>query len=384
MSQRSYGLDKIQAISLSAVMCMGIFVSFSFNGHLIGHNLWIPFAISGGCGFLFFLLLRAVLKLYPGQSLPQIYQTAFGKSGRIGTVIFLGQFIFSFCYTLLAVFFFWRYSALPNTPLIVYAILIPVMSGIVVRMGLKAIAKICFMTVAVVMAILIFNTISVLPYGTFTNFLPLATGMDPQILAKSTLQFFVLHLGSMSLVLTFMFKAKEQKKASSFLWKGFVINIIFFSIVVARSVFVLGESLIVEFYHNNQVLRLMNLNNSASHTEILGLMAVAITVLMFLLILQYAVNSLAGSLYVWKKNPNNSQLTAAQVKEFQSGKAWRTVIPIVIIEIVLVMLMYKFNNMPNSLKLFSTLTFFVMINMISLIIVVCRGNFIKKTKKKED
>jgi spore germination protein KB len=247
------------------IQSFSLLTTFTFG--IAGRDSWIPITLGGIVAILFLLIQLSVMKKYPGKSLFQINELAFGKwVGRIFSLLYLFYF-FCLCFlNLRDMKDFVNFSVLPNTPSLVILVLFMMVCGWAVIKGLKVVVRYGAVFVMITLIAFILTTIFVWNRIDFHNLLPVLS-ISPEKLLKSTNLDAVIPFGTIIFQMIAP-QLEDKKQMSSCMLKGFLCGSLFLLAVIIRDTIVLGDMVKILIFPSFSTLQLAGFTEIFQGTDV--------------------------------------------------------------------------------------------------------------------
>lgn len=247
------------------IQSFSLLTAFTFG--IVGRDSWISITLGGIVAMLLLLLQLSVMKKYPGKSLFEINELAFGKwIGRIFSVLYLFYF-FCLCFlNLRDMKDFVNFSVLPNTSSLIILVLFMMICGWAVIKGLRVVVRYGAVFVIITLIAFILTTIFVWDRIDYHNLLPLLS-VTPEKLLKSTNLDAVIPFGTIIFQMIVP-QLEDKKHMSSCVLKGFLCGSLFLLAVVIRDTMVLGDLAQILIFPSFSTLQLAGFTEIFQGTDV--------------------------------------------------------------------------------------------------------------------
>lgn len=233
-----------------------------------GRDSWFSVILGWIIALLFLLIQLSVMKKYPGKSLFQINELAFGKwVGRIFSLLYLFYFFCLSFLNLRDLKDFVNFSVLPTTPPIVILISFMIVCSWAVIKGLRVIVRYSTVFVMFIMVTFILTTFFVWDRLDLHNLLPLFS-VSPTTILKSANLVAVIPFGT-AIFQMIVPRLEDKKRMSSCLLKGFLFGGLFLLAVTIRDTAVLGDMVKVFIFPSFSTLQLAGLTEIFQGTDVI-------------------------------------------------------------------------------------------------------------------
>ena len=247
------------------IQSFSLLTAFTFG--IVGRDSWISITLGGIVAMFFLLIQLSVMKKYPGKSLFEINELAFGKwIGRIFSVLYLFYF-FCLCFlNLRDMKDFVNFSVLPTTPSLIILISFMMICGWAVIKGLRVVVRYGAVFVIITLIAFILTTIFVWNRIDYHNLLPLLS-VTPEKLLKSTNLDAVIPFGTIIFQMIVP-QLEDKKHMSSCVLKGFLCGSLFLLAVVIRDTMVLGDLAQILIFPSFSTLQLAGFTEIFQGTDV--------------------------------------------------------------------------------------------------------------------
>ncbi len=302
-SQITWQIANWQGIILTIILCLGGLLPFNAAGQSLGRNMWVAYCISLVPGVFYLLLLKGLLRVYPGCTLYQINQKALGrKVGMVFTFIFLFQFLNAFAYYLLELVHFWISLEVHGQSIFIWSFLILLLTMYASRLGMEVISRVVFFVVVFLAIMVTMDTLLVLSEMSLQRFLPLWQFTWKPVV-RSSLHYFFLPFSILSIVITFTPHFKRRSTSLRTICLGVLAAVTYFCINIARNVALLGDAIFLQYNPTMQALRMVEWNTAIIRLEIFGILTMMSISLSFLMITYAAVTNTLHEVFHTSKRP---------------------------------------------------------------------------------
>ncbi len=356
-------ISSSQLMYLMTGFILGSTLLLSFVAPITKQNTWIAILFGGAAGLILVYITSTLAMKFPEKNLVLILETVYGRYvGKIISVLYILFFWMLITFNVKGISDFFVTLIMPETPDIVFIIIIVLLCGYAVSKGLEVIARTSLLLVSIFIIEVILIFILLYKNLDFTNLLPIFDiSLSKLVQGVHTITAIPFGETVVFLFITgYVSKIEKARKASL---SAVVIGIVIFIIISIRNVGVLGNSCCTIRYPSYQAARLIEVGNILERMELL--LAISHIAIIFFKITIYYYATTIG---------------VAQVLNLRSNLP--LVYPIGIISVIISSIIFVFHLDSveigtNTFPIFS-LPFVFFIPLVTLIIV----NIKEKNKKK--
>lgn len=238
-------------------------------GGLAGHDSWIAILIGLAEGLVFALIYSALASRFPGKTLVEISNAVYGRYlGKLVSVVFI-WFLFHLGSLVVGNFTdFLAALIMPETPELVFAILIVLVCASAVRNGVEVLARCGQVLVPIVLLILAFLVLLQLPDFDPTNLQPILEAPASRLLwaAHGAAAFPIAETVTFLMVIPFMNEDKHVVKPVA---AALTVGGLLLAAISARNAAVLGVTAEISLYPSFEAIRLINIAHFLTRLEVL-------------------------------------------------------------------------------------------------------------------
>jgi len=232
-----------------------------------GHMAWLAVLIGMLEALIFAFIFTTLAIRFPGKTLIQFNDIIYGPLlGKLISLGYLWYFLHLASLNVRTICNFLVNTGYPETPLIVFIILLTLLTASAVRNGIEVIARCSFILISITIFFYISDTILIIKDSTFTNLLPIGD-IPLQEFIKASHAVATLPFGEtvvFLMIIAFLNNIKEAKKSKIAL----IITGIFIAMASARNTAVLGITSTIFNYPSFEVIRLINIGEILTRLEI--------------------------------------------------------------------------------------------------------------------
>jgi len=327
-------------------------------GRLAGHDAWLVILAGLGVGLLYVFIFTTLALRFKGKNLVEINDLIFGKYlGKLLSLTYLGYFLWTGSLATREFCDFFVDTIYPQTPLIVFVILILIVCAYAVRHGIEVIMRCSIILFPVVVGFFLLGTFFLVAQMEFTNFLPVFD-ISWQRFILSTCTTSAFPFGETVVLLMVLAYVQDQQKIRKSVILSVVLAGLFLCAVVIITTAVLGITADIQTYPSLLTIRLINAGEVFTRLEIIVLGTILAFGFLKIVVLYYAAT-----------------LGLAQVFKLRSYLP--LVIPVGIMTVVIAML--SFENMNELIEFdinryrYYALPIQVGLPLLSLIVAAIRG-----------
>lgn len=362
---KTKGVALLEKGKLSLIEHFWLMTGFIFGSSIIlppgvaaEHDAWIAIIIGLAEGLIFATIFLLLLNRFPGKTIIEICEIVFGRIiGKIVVVLFLWYFFHLGSLVVIDFIDFVKLVIMPETPSLVFGIMIIFICIYAVKHGLEVIGRCSLVLVPLIILLFIGMTLLLYPRFEFKNFLPIFEIPFKKIMwaGHSAATFPFGETIVFTMIIPFVSDEKKVLKTSIF---AMVFAGLFLFLSGIRAIGVLGNLAVLYVYPAYQVGRLINIADILSRLEIF--IAVNFFTMGFIKIAVLLYGTVLGTAQVFK------------MKDYQ-----RLVIPIAIL--MLIAAIINFPNVPaniefsNNIYPIYAIPFQIGIPALALIVAVIRG-----------
>lgn len=261
----------------------------AFSASISKQDSWLAVIVAAVISLPALLIYLSLMRRFPGKNLMEILELIYGT--------FLGKAV-----SLLYILFFFQISfenlrvmgdlmltyIIPETPLVVIAIIFIVLAGWITRKGLEVLARFAFVAVAIVSAMIVATFILLIPQMDATNFLPILD-IPPKDFIQGVhiaAAIPICEVMAFMMIIPYVNSAKQVKK--SFLL-GCTAGVITLLVDAIRNIAVLGPLYAISISPSIDAVRLIDIANILTRLEVLVITALVLMLFFKTSVLFYSV-----------------------------------------------------------------------------------------------
>jgi spore germination protein KB len=282
-------ISSSQLVFLISGFIIGSFVLLAFPGGIAKHDLWLTVLLGFGEGLVFVLIYITIAKRLPRNTLIEINDIIYGPFiGKIISILYILFFMLLLSLNIRTLSEHYITVIMPETPMVVFGIMITFVCASAVRKGLEVISR-CSLVIVIMFIIETIITIVLLIKDIeITNFLPI---FDLSLIdfIKSGNIINTVSFGEiivLLMVVSYINKYKEIKKS---VLKAVILGAAFLLLISLRNVAVLGITQSIHTYPSFEAVRLINYKNIITRLEIVSSMSLVIILFLKISVIYYAV-----------------------------------------------------------------------------------------------
>ncbi|MGI6587261.1 MAG: GerAB/ArcD/ProY family transporter [Peptococcia bacterium] len=350
---------------ISSAQLVMLIIGFNFStslilnpGRMAGQDAWLAVLAGLGEGLIFVFIITSLGVRFKGKNLIEINDLVFGSYlGKVVSLAYLWYFSHLASMVLRSYGDFFTDTIYPQTPLIVFIILLVLICASAVRNGIEVIVRCSLILVPITILFLVVDVFLLLKDMKFTNFLPIFNVPWQKFLWAShgaaTFPFGEI----IAFLMVFAF-VQDQQKIRVRTMMGIIIAGLLLSTVVARNIAVLGITEMIQSYPSFIAIRLINIAKVLTRLEIIVVTSFLVMGFLKVAVLYYG-----------------TVLGLAQIFKLRSYLP--LVFPLGIIMVVLSILPFASSveliNFAYEIYPYYSLPFQVGLPLLSLIVAVIRG-----------
>lgn len=255
-----------------ALLIVGCYLGASLilnPGQLIGRDAWLAVLAGLGEGLFFVGVVLTLAARFKGQTLIQINDLIFGPYlGKVISLVYLWYFLHLASLVLRSFGDFFVATIYPETPILVFIIMLVLVCASAVRNGLEVLVRCSMILVPLALLTIIFDTALLLKDMDFANFLP-ALDVPWQEFLKVSNGVAAFPFGEAIAFLLILPFTTDQKKIGTTVIMAVIVVGLFLVLVVARNTAVLGAAATIQTYPSFPAIRLINIAKILTRLEII-------------------------------------------------------------------------------------------------------------------
>ncbi|WHH58632.1 endospore germination permease [Petroclostridium sp. X23] len=166
-------ISSSQLMFLIGGLIQGSVLTLSFINQITNHDTWLAILAALVICLLLVLIYIAIAQRFPGKNLIQIHDIIYGHYlGKLISALYVWLFLSIFSFQLGFLGDFFLIYIMPETPLLVIAIMFAFICAWAVRSGIEVIARISVIFVGVTLIIVFLTFVLLLKDMKWVNFLP--------------------------------------------------------------------------------------------------------------------------------------------------------------------------------------------------------------------
>lgn len=276
----------------------GSVLLLSFMDNLLKQDSWLVI-ISGFVLSLPFVLTYAYLCMrFPGKTILEINELVFGKVfGWVVSLIYVLYFYLLLTFNLRDMADFYVGFVMPDEPLALFLVTTILVACFAVRKGIAAMSKVAIISFIFTVFTVVVSSLLLTKDMDMTNFLPVMELPMP-VFWQGTHLFAALPILDVFTFMMFFPRVANQKKARRNYVLGVSLSALLLLCVTVRNTAVLGPAATIFGSNSYEAVRMINIADFISRIELL--LAVAITLALFMKISVLFLAALQGSAYLLK------------------------------------------------------------------------------------
>lgn len=262
---------RISSIQLVMLIIGYIFgTSLILNpGRMAGHDAWLTVLAGLTEGLIFVFIITALGTRFKGKNLIEINDLIFGSYlGKVVSLVYLWYFLHLASMVLRSYGDFFTDTIYPETPLIVFILLLVLVCASAVRNGIEVIVRCSLILVPLTIFFIITDTLLLLKDMKITNFLPIFDIPWQKFLWASHGAATFPFGETVAFLMVFAF-VQDQQKVRARTLQAVVIAGLFLCVIVARNTAVLGITATVQTYPSFLAIRLIDIAKVLTRLEII-------------------------------------------------------------------------------------------------------------------
>lgn len=269
-----------QLAFLAVGLIQGSILLTSYIEGVIKHDAWLAVLSGFAVAVPFAFFYAALAKKFPGMNLVQIHDLIYGPYfGKTISIFYIGYLVMVLSFNIRLLGDFYVTFLMPQTPLVVFLIVLTLTCAYAVRNGIEVLARIGPLLVANAFFIIIITSLLLLKDMNFANFLPVFEAPLRKLI-QGTHIVSAIPFGEIVIFLTMTAALAEPKHTTRNLLLGLALGGISFLIITLRNTAVLGDTAAILTSPSFQAARLINVRNVLTRMDIL--IAVGLTSMIFL------------------------------------------------------------------------------------------------------
>jgi spore germination protein KB len=272
-------IDILQFGALSVCFLMGTILRTTFINYITDYESWVT-SILGAVGFFPVMLVYLWLaRKHPGMSLFEINEAVLGPvAGRVLSVLYLMFFLMLAALNYLEVGKFVSGYMIQGSPMLVVLVALSLAVTYVLRKGIEPLARLVVPLVVGAMALLLINSLHILPVTDFGNLLPLFQHTPAQFL-QSTHVAMAIPYGESMTMLALLPLVRGQGDVKKPLIANLCLTCAIMVLVHVREAVTLGPLLTVVTLPSYEVVRMIDTGSVLARSE--SIYAMLLTTLTF-------------------------------------------------------------------------------------------------------
>jgi spore germination protein KB len=273
-------------------LMIGVITSFSANLSFIEsiakHDLWLTVLAGLGEAIIFVLIFTTLAKRFSGNSLIQINDIIYGSYiGKGISLLYLFYFLLLLVLNIRTVGDFFVTAIMPETPMVVFIIMIVFVCASAVRNGIEVISRCSFIVIVLAVIEILLTVILLIKDMKLTNFLPVFD-LPLQEFIKASHMMAVIPFGEtvvFLMIIAYVNKVKQVRKSAML---ALIMGAIFLLLIVMRNTAVLGIAGPAQNYPSYQAVRVIDIRNIITRVGFLNIFAFIILMFLKISVFYYA------------------------------------------------------------------------------------------------
>jgi len=265
-----------QMISSRQLACVtGLFIigglSLSNVGSDSGRDAWFGMLVATLAASLLAILYGRISSLYSTRDIFEIIRSVFGR--WLGWLIILAVTLYSFRIGILSLRGFPEFvqaTSMPNTPRIIFIMLIGLVCAYMARQGVSAFGKISALFAVITVLVVIATSMMLIPNMDIENLRP-ALATRPEVLGKSALAILAAPLGESVLMLCFFCQLKPGSNRQKTYLFGVLFGAGILLISILRNIMTLGAGNMASlFFPSYSAVSIINIGDFFHRVEVMA------------------------------------------------------------------------------------------------------------------
>lgn len=273
-----------------------LIIGYTFSGALFmsgplsvaKHDIWLAILAGLGVGLFFMYIYVSLAEKFPGLTLIKIMDVIYGYYlGKIISAFYVGHFLLIAALNLRVLGNFFTSTVMPETPLLVFLVLLVLVCASAVRNGIEVIARCSIVLTALIVIQLTFSTALAVKDLELTNFLPVFD-LSLQDFIKASHIVAVVPFGETVVFLMVIAFLNDVGQAKRSVALALITASIFLIIAEIRDIGILGALAPFQTYPALEAVRFINVRDIITRIEIIIINAYIAIIFLKVTVLYYA------------------------------------------------------------------------------------------------